>query len=64
MAVCRKLSRGGFLERPELIEQQQDKAEQYGRERTRRDWKITEVLYLGPVGDYYDWREGVLRKAP
>jgi hypothetical protein len=48
---------------PELIEQHQKRAEQYGRTRTRREWKITQVLYLEPVGDYYDWREGVPRKA-
>ncbi len=48
---------------PKLIEQQQERAEQYGRKRTKREWKITEVLYLEPVGDYYDWRKEVLRKA-
>lgn len=48
---------------PKLIEQHQDRAEQYGRTRTRREWKITEVLYLQPVGDYYDWREKVPRAA-
>jgi hypothetical protein len=47
---------------PKLIELHQAKAEQYGRKRTRHEWKITQVLYLEPVGDYYDWRKEVLRK--
>jgi hypothetical protein len=46
-----------------LIEQHQERAEQFGRKRTRRDWKITQVLYLEPVGDHYDWRKKEIQKA-
>jgi hypothetical protein len=49
-------------EDPKLIEQHQERAAQFGRKRTGRE-RITLVLYLGPVGGYYDWRKEVLREA-
>ena len=52
-----------FSTDPELIEQHQERAAQLGdRKRTGRE-KITMVLYLEPVGDYFDWRNEVRREA-
>jgi hypothetical protein len=42
---------------PKIIEQHQAKAELLGRGRKGSD-KITLVLYLEPVGDYFDLRDG------
>ena len=47
---------------PKVIEHHQAKSEQYGRNRTKREWKISQVLYLEPIGDYFDWKNEVLRK--
>jgi hypothetical protein len=42
---------------PTVIEQHQKKAELLGRSRKGSD-KITQVLDLEPVGDYFDLRDG------
>jgi hypothetical protein len=47
---------------PTVIQQHQERAALFGRKRTGRE-KITMVLYLEPVGDYYDWRNEALCKV-